>query len=187
MITPDELQAADILLSTGDAAVSWVIRGATVSRFSHAALYVGDGDIVEAIAEGVVRQSLEKAMGDDTLVVAYRRIGISAAQARQVVRYVMEAKNAGKKYDALGAVGAGVTSPSGFAIGMFVSPIVTIGAVHADLANRLDPEAKFFCSELVALAFEKAGVPLGRGSAASTSPADIERSHVLNLIGELKS
>ena len=53
------------------------------------------------------------------------------------------------------------------------------------------PEAGVFCfpesmspAELVAMAFEHANVPLGSG-AASTTPADISRSHVLNYLGNL--
>lgn len=183
MLEPGELQLADILLSTGGAKVSTIIRGATVSRFSHAALYIGEGQIVEAIGSGVTLQSLRDAMSDDTLVSVYRRMRMSAEQAHQVVRYVRQ--QVGKLYDYTGVVGAGVTSPSGFVISLFLSPIVTVGGIAADLYNRANPDAAYYCSELVALAFESANVPLGSG-AASTTPADISRSHVLNYVGDLK-
>ena len=78
------------------------------------------------------------------------------------------------------------TSVSGFALSLFLSPIVTIGGIGADLYNRANPEASFYCSELVAIAFQRACVPLGSG-AASTTPADISRSHVLNYVGDLKN
>lgn len=183
MLSPDNLRLADILLSTGGAKVSSVIRGATVSRFSHASLYIGAGQIVEAIGSGVTLQSLRDAMSDDTLVSVYRRLRMSDEQARQVVRYVRQ--QVGKAYDYAGAAGGGVTSPSGFVLSLFLSPIVTFGGIAADLYNRANPDASFYCSELVALAFESAKVPLGSG-AASTTPADISRSHVLNYVGDLK-
>lgn len=81
--------------------------------------------------------------------------------------------------------GGGVTSGSGIIIGIFLSPIVVAAGISADLYNRHNPDASFYCSELIAIAFEKAGVPSGSG-AASTTPKDISRSHVLNYVGDLK-
>lgn len=179
-----DLQLADILLSTGSAAASVVIRAGTVSRYSHAALYIGNGQIIEAIGHGVTRQGIRDAMADDTLVSVYRRIQMSQGQAQQVVRYARQ--HVGKDYDYAGAAGAGITSPSGFVFGLFLSPIVVVGGVAADLYNRANPEASFYCSELVALAFESANVSLGSGAASST-PADLSRSHVLNYVGDLKN
>lgn len=192
MLTIDNLQPADIMLSTGGAAASVVIRAGTVSRYSHAALYIGNGQIIEAIGSGVTLQGIRDAMSDDTLVSVYRRLRMSREQGLQVIRYARQ--NIGKQYDARGAVAGGLTSGSGLVIGIFLSGIIMInplaalavsGAVAADLYNRANPEASFYCSELVALAFESANVPLGSG-AASTTPRDISRSHVLNYIGDLK-
>lgn len=180
------LKTADILLSTGDATVSKVIRVGTASRFSHAALYAGNHEIIEAIGEGVVRQPIERAISDDTLVAVYRRIRMSDAQAKQVVRYA--AMQIGKPYDQAGAVGAGATSKTGVILVVFGGTlgIVATGAgVSADIMNRLNPEKSFYCSELVALAFNNAGVSLGSGAASST-PGDISSAHVLNLVGYLK-
>ncbi|GAB4262273.1 MAG: hypothetical protein Kow0065_12930 [Methylomicrobium sp.] len=183
MLAINQLKPADILLSTGSAAASVVIRMGTVSRYSHAALYIGDGQIVEAIGSGVTRQSLQDAMSDDTLVSVYRRLRMSDEQGLQVIRYAKQ--QVGKKYDYSGAAGGGITSGPGIVIGIFLGPIVAAAGVGADLYNRYNPEASFYCSELVAIAFEKAGVPLGSG-AASTTPQDISRSHVLNYVGDLK-
>ncbi len=189
MLNKKDLRLADILLSTGDAAVSSVIRASTGSRFSHAALYVGNDEIIEAIGVGVVRQSVARAMRDDILVSVYRRIRMSDAQAQQVIRYVTA--QVGKPYDEAGAAGAGITSVRGFMIAVFagsVFPITGLAtgyAVGADIINRINPEGSFFCSELVALAFQRANVSLGSG-AASTTPADISSAHLLNFIGNLK-
>jgi uncharacterized protein YycO len=183
MLTVDDLQPADVLLSTGTAVASVVIRCGTVSRYSHAALYIDNGQIIEAVGEGVHQISLLDAMSDDTIVSVYRRMQMSQEQALQVVRYVKQ--QIGKKYDYSGAAGGGITSGSGFVIGIFLSPIVAVAGVAADLYNRTNPEATFYCSELVALAFKSAQVPLG-GGAASTTPQDISRSHVLNYVGDLK-
>lgn len=188
MLTVNDLQNADILLSTGSAKASVVIRAGTISRYSHAALYIGGSKIIEVTGDGIALISLQDAMSDDTLVSVYRRLRMSSEQANQVIRYATTQRNdksKNKKYDYSGAFGGGVTSGSGFVISYFLSPIVAGAGIAADLYNRLNPEASFYCSELVAIAFEKAGVPLGSG-AASTTPADISKSHVLNYVGDLK-
>lgn len=181
-----ELRPADILLSTGDAAVSAVIRVGTASRFSHSALYAGNSEIIEAIGQGVVRQPLARAISDDTLVAVYRRIRMADEQATRVVRYA--SMQIGKPYDQAGAIGAGVTSKTGLVLVVFGGALgfaATGAGLGADIMNRLNPERSFFCSELVALAFENAGVSLGSGAASST-PADISSAHLLNLVGYLK-
>jgi len=183
MLSASDLQIADILLSTGAASSSAVIRAGTGSRYSHSALFIGDGQIVEAISQGVVKQTLEAAMDDDTLVGVYRRLEMHPTQAQRVVQYVLQ--QIGKAYDHSGAAGSGIACPRGIVIGIFLSPIVVYGGIGADLYNRANPEAAFFCSELVALAFRHARVPLG-SLAASTTPGDIARSHVLNFVGHLK-
>ena len=167
MLSINDLKPADILLSTGSAKASAMIRTGTISRYSHAALYIGNNQIIEAIGSGVMLQSLNDAMSDDTLMTVYRRLRMSDGQGLQVIRYVKQ--QVGKRYDYSGAAGGGVTSGSGIIIGIFLSPIVVVAGISADLYNRHNPDASFYCSELVAIAFEKAGVPLGSG-AASTTP-----------------
>lgn len=66
------LRPADIIVSTTGAAVSGVIRVGTGSPVSHAALYAGNGEVIEAIGQGVVQRGLDKALADDLLAVAYR-------------------------------------------------------------------------------------------------------------------
>lgn len=184
MFKESQLQPADILLSTGNAKVSSIIRGTTGSNYSHASLYIGHSSIIEAVGDGIQQKTLRRAMSDDTLVAVYRRLNMTAEQGQRVINYAR--KQIGKDYDAIGAAGAGITSPRGIIIGIFLSPIITSYLISSDIKNRTNPEAAFYCSELVALAFQKAGVPLGSGAASST-PEDINRSHYLNYMGNLKN
>jgi len=184
-----DLEVADILLSTSNHFVSWAIRTGTLSRYSHAALYIGNGTIIESIGEGVKQNTLNDAMSQNSLVSVYRRLNMPAGQANMVVQYAMQQQRLGKKYDLSGAFGGGVTSTSGMFISIFLSPIVAIGGMAADDINRNNPEGKFYCSELVAMAFEYAKVPLTTGvfsSSSSMTPQDISHSHYLNYIGDLK-
>lgn len=161
---------------------SAAIRVGTMSRYSHASLYIGNDQIIEAIGSGVTLQTVQQAVKDDSLVSVYRRLHVTPGQAGMIVRYARQ--QIGKDYDLSGALGSGARSTNGTIIGMFLSPIVAIG-LAADLYNRANPESAFFCSELVTLAFQHANVPLN-ASGPSSTPEDIRRSHVLNYVGDLK-
>ncbi len=185
-ISISSLKPADILLSTGSGAVSNVIRKGTGSRFSHAALYIGNGNIIEAIGTGVVNQSLKSAMSDDTLVVVFRHKTISPSQAATAISYAR--KQVGKKYDASGAASSASGSPVVIAVGFIMGPIGTVlttGLSAAGAYNAINSEGSFYCSELVAHAFAKANCPIGP-SKSSITPKAVSNSSKLTLIGNLK-
>lgn len=177
------LRPADILLSTGDSAVSTVIRTGSASRYSHAALYVGNGRLVEAIGQGVIEQSLAHAMSDDTLVAVFRRNPLSSSQAASVIRYAR--RQVGKSYDASGAAGAGGSTLSGSLISFLINPALSSALAVADGINMINSESSFYCSELVTQAYANASVPLVR-VAASTTPGQVGSSRHVVLIGKLK-
>src|SRR5690349_23199833 len=79
------LEPADIIVSTTKAAISGVIRIGTTSVVSHAALFAGGGEMIEAIGEGVVRRSIEAGLADDALAVVYRHPDMKPAIARKIV------------------------------------------------------------------------------------------------------
>ena len=59
------LETGDILLSAGKGITDLrAVELFTTSPVSHAALYVGGGDLVEAVGEGVRRRSLEDSLDE---------------------------------------------------------------------------------------------------------------------------
>ncbi len=185
-ISISSLKPADILLSTGDSTVSNVIRKGTGSRFSHAALYIGNGEVIEAIGSGVVKQSLKSAMNDDTLVVVFRHNTISPSQAATAITYARA--QVGKKYDASGAASSASGSPAVILVGFIMGPIgniVTASLGVAKVANTINSEGSFYCSELVAHAYAKANCPLS-ASKSSITPKGVANSSKVSLIGNLK-
>ncbi|MBZ4193974.1 MAG: hypothetical protein LAE24_06665 [Candidatus Contendobacter sp.] len=183
-ITQANMQSADIIVSTGSGAASAVIRTGSQSRYSHAALYIGDGKIIEAIGEGVVRQTLESALSDDTLAVVYRRKNLTAGQAGLVIRYV--SAQVGKSYDYAGVAGASKYTAGGFLMRLISIPLGVIQDV-GELVNTISPESSFFCSELVLRAFEQANAPITFKPATISNPSDIPGSHQVQYIGHLKN
>lgn len=59
-IDENALSIGDIIVSTTPALISRVIRRATGSVVSHALVYIGGGQVVEAIGAGVTLRTLRK-------------------------------------------------------------------------------------------------------------------------------
>jgi V8-like Glu-specific endopeptidase/uncharacterized protein YycO len=174
------LQVGDIIVSTARHPVSYIIRGGTVSSISHAMIYVGNGNVVEAVGSGVREVPLVTAINDAILAVAYRHSSISASQAQTAAGFARA--QVGRPYNYTGA--AGVTN-------RILHPILS--RVGDAIANRMgfhrDEARSFYCSELVFAAFEHAGVPLVASSAGSSTPSDIVdlSRNVVAYVGHLKA
>lgn len=183
-ITEADMKAADIIVSTGSGAVSAVIRAGSVSKYSHAALYIGDGQVIEAIGEGVVKQPLSAALRDDTLAVVYRRKNLNDDQVKVIVTYA--SGQVGKKYDYAGVTGASKYTVGGMALHILSLPLATIQDI-GEAINTISPESSFFCSELVLMAFNKANAPITFKPPTVSAPSDIPGSHQVQYVGHLKS
>jgi len=159
------LQPADIIVSAGIGTVSTAIRYGTSSDVSHAALYVGDGDVIEAIGPGVVERPLRKSLDEHSLAVAYRARGMTPSAAAIIVHTAEQWK--GKKYDTLGAAGAGARNPL---VCVVVLGIVACGTARAGKFKSSD---KFYCSQLVLEAYRRAGVSFITQDPDTSQPEDM--------------
>ena len=110
-IAPSELRQADIILSTTRIFTSGAIRTGIGSDFSHAILYLGDNQVIEAVAEGVEEKSLNKALADGSLAVAIRRRGMDGLSKMLVVETARDF--IGRPYDYVRAPRVGLLSQSG--------------------------------------------------------------------------
>src|SRR5688572_6012988 len=86
-ISARALGVGDILLSTTGEAISVAIRKLTRSEISHTTLYVGGGQVIEAIGSGVELRSITDAIADDSVVVAVRHPHLTSQEALQVRDY----------------------------------------------------------------------------------------------------
>lgn len=189
------LRKADIIVSTTGAEISGVIRAGIGADFSHTMLYKGNGIVIEAIAEGVVERSWADASRDATLAIALRRRNMNDSLKDEVIKHAESFK--GLKYDAVGAAGAGIYKPRGSVLsgllfgGIGILPLgssaslITHGAI---LNNARDgnKDNAFFCSELVARAFQLAGMPLSDGVEPTfMNPREVRVSSKLIYVGHL--
>ncbi|HEV3331951.1 MAG TPA: hypothetical protein VG096_13260 [Bryobacteraceae bacterium] len=186
-ISSDALQISDIIVSTTNAAVSRVIRAGTLSAVSHAALYIGGDQVVEAIGAGVVMRPIDVALSDDMLAVVYRVPNLTDTQALKVRDFV--GMNLGKAYSVALAAGAGISY--GVRNSKLVNGYLCLNAgicTDADIPTPTTSD-KFFCSQLVLAAFANAGMPLVNIPPSHVAPADVPdlwMRKALLYVGHLK-
>lgn len=152
------LKSGDIIGSTTGARVSQAIRYWTFSDISHIMIYVGGGQVVEAIDEGVVKRSLDAALNDAVVGVTYRHPGIKPEQQALIRSYLVQRSSEGRGYDTAGALRAGLPGRDG---GRDPSPV------------------DYFCSQLLFSAYEHAGLPL-----AGIRPSRATPQHVIDLFNQ---
>jgi|GEM_PF-1365659 len=174
------LKPGDILVSTEDARISSAIRTSTFSAYSHAALYVGDGKIIDATKLGVRKRSLSDLTDPALRVGVIRVTGVSSIQNTQVLRTAQ--RLVGKSYNYFGLIFGGLVE---------LTPIYrTYRAVTGEplkvSGSTLGPG--YFCSELVIKAYKSAGLSIAPDS--GDTPAGIinyaiQHPQRFQLIGRL--
>lgn len=166
------LQPGDIIVSTARHAVSYAIRAGTISAISHAMLYVGDGNVVEAVGDGVREVALGTAISGAILAVAYRDARVDAAKAAAIVGYARA--QVGRPYDYAGVARAGHRILFPLA-GRVLDAVAGLAGVGSDSARA------FYCSELVFAAYREAGVPLTASAPDTSTPDDLVQLSRANL------
>lgn len=170
----EDLQTGDILLSSTQSLVSLGIRAFTLSPVSHAALYVGDGQVVEAVGAGVQQRPLADYLDSESTVAAFRHPEVSAQQAQRLQAYARGV--VGQQYNPVGIV---LQAPFTVQRRYCELPVVPgfvrdlcvrgLGAVVMGAARN----DRFFCSQLVLQAYQAAGLPLTSADPRLISPADL--------------
>ena len=198
-ITGAALQPGDIILSSTNGINSLGIRVLTVSPVSHAALYLGDDTIAEAVGVGIRVRSTSEFVADESTIVAFRHPGITQAHT-DAIRAFSHAQ-VGKKYNTAGVVlQAPFTLQRQFCELPLVPSLVRDACIRGIAAIQLGASKndRFFCSQLVLEAYRQAGLPLTSADPRLVSPADllhmregdvpsIQIAQALQYVGHLKS
>ncbi len=145
-----DLRPGDILVSTEAGGISQTIRKATLSAYSHASLYIGDGKIIDATKPGVRERNLA-ALTQPALRVGVIRVGsLTAAQTNQVLSTTKSL--VGKPYNT-----------TGLAVGLATELNLIYRTYRLVTGNALKVSGStlgrgYFCSELVIKAYKSAGL-----------------------------
>lgn len=178
-IDTSALQPADIIVSTARHPVSYAIRAGTVSAISHAMLYVGNGNVIEAVGSGVREVPLTQAIDSAILAVAYRHPSVDAATAAAIVSYARSKVGSPYNYSGVAYTGYRAINPVGAKI---IQKIADVAGVNIGQAGAL------YCSELVFESFSHAGLPLTAQAPNASTPDDIVQLSrgLLQYVGHLK-
>ncbi|WP_196137475.1 papain-like cysteine protease family protein [Aliikangiella sp. G2MR2-5] len=173
----DALQQGDIIVTTARHPVSYAIRVGTLSAVSHAMLYVGNGNIIEAVGDGVREIPLAQAIEGALIAVAYRDPRVNPGIASQIANYARTRVGNPYNYAGVAYVGYSILNPGKSAL---------INAIADRLGIRIGQAGATYCSELVFDAYEQANVSLGVRPSTST-PDDIVDlfQDKLNYVGHL--
>ena len=173
-IGEQDLQAGDILFSSEASVQSLGIRLFSNAAVSHVFLYLGNGEIAEAVGAGVRIRRLDEALKESNLTAAFRRPDLTEENITALRDFARQQN--GRRYNFLGIVKQMPYSLARNACELPVIPrrirrfcLNTMAAVMIpSFGNR-----RFFCSQFVIEAFNRAGKPLTSKSPEWLDPADI--------------
>lgn len=168
------LRTGDILLSAMDGVNSAGIRLFTLAPVSHAAIYVGDAQIVEAVGEGVRLRSAEAMLADESVVVAFRHPAIEDHHGERIREFSMQ--QVGGKYNHVGLL-----LNASFSLERRLCDLPLLPQAVRDFCVRgiasiqlgAQDNDRFFCSQLVLEAYRQAGLPITDAQPQLVSPADL--------------
>lgn len=171
---PEDLQPGDILLSAAPGVTSLGIRLLTTSPVSHAALYVGEGEVAEALGGGVRLRRIDAVLAEESVVAAFRNPALPEDGALSVSRFARD--KVGKPYDYVG-----VMMHAPFALQRRVCELPgvptllreTCLSTFATLQLIHGGDDRFFCSQFVVEAYRAAGFPITSARPHWVSPEDI--------------
>lgn len=175
-ITETDLLPGDILFSAERTLLSTSIRLFNHAPVSHAFLYLGDGQIAEAVGTGVQIRPLADALRKTNLAVAFRRPGLLGADVEKIRAFARRTQ--GSRYNRLGIAKQAPYSISRHACELPVIPrAVRHLCLNALAAVQITPfsSQRYFCSQFVIEAFNQAGKPLTNKPPEWLNPNDILR------------
>jgi hypothetical protein len=175
-ITAGQLQPGDILLSSSTGVTSLGIRLFSMTGVSHASVYLGNGEVAEAVGNGVQIISLEDALTHSNSMVSLRKQKLTDLQAAKL--RIFSQNNQGKKYNYKGII---IIAPYTLTRRVCDLPLF-FGKGRSTCINTLatvqmgdapETQTTFFCSQFVIEAFNFAGSPVTASNALWISPADL--------------
>jgi cell wall-associated NlpC family hydrolase len=170
----EDLRPGDIILTVGPGLTAAGIQLMSLGPVSHAALYIGDGQVVEARLPGVRVGGLQELLAGEIAVVALRYPDLSEEQAAEIRTYAL--RQVGAPFNFLGLM---LHMPLSIQRTACELPLAPRGARVACIRavgniQQLSPRSgQFFCSQLVLQAYRHAGVPITDADPRIVRPADI--------------
>ncbi|MGX5217507.1 hypothetical protein ACVTMO_02460 [Pseudomonas segetis] len=181
-VTEGDMQPADVLLcAKGTDVVSKIISEASAGDYVHAAIYVGNGQVIEAVRKGVVKIKLTDVIARYTYIAVTRCPGTKPNGrpdfSRKVVEFCEDLVTSGAKYNIKGAI----KSPKRELIKLQELEVKYIYYPPQGQNKRADG---YYCSQLVVDAFTYGGyIPESQNDSASSTPSSLAEHCLVELVG----
>ncbi|MBK4714064.1 MULTISPECIES: YaeF family permuted papain-like enzyme [Tenebrionibacter/Tenebrionicola group] len=181
-IAPEQLLAGDLLFSSSLGLTSLGIRLFSTSSVSHVAVYIGDGQVAEAVGDGVQIVTLDDVLRHSDKLFALRLADLTPEQAQSITRFA-HSKN-GSRYN-YGGIAEMVPfmltkqlcSLNPFSRDFRQQCIQGLASAQLSTVNG-QTKNSYFCSEFVTAAYASAGRPLTHGESSWVSPSDLMHMRV---------
>jgi uncharacterized protein YycO len=142
-------------------------------------LYIGWGQVVEAIGAGVVMRTLSDALQEATLAVAYRHPDLEDSTALQIRDFV--GSKLGRAYNYVGVAQQGINKYC------WLTGQVACGLTTGNVSFKHDT---FFCIVLIWAAYSDVGIKLSNTAPHWSQPGDVPKlalKKALSYVGHLKA
>ncbi len=174
LVREKALRTGDIILSAANGINSAGIRAITLSPVSHAALYVGNGQVIEAVGSGVRQRSMQEFITEEATIAAFRHPKLDGVQAALIQKFAE--KHVGTKYNT-----AGIVLQAPFTLERKLCELPIMPALVRDACIRgvaaialgPVPYDQFFCSQFVLEAYKAADLPLTDADPRLVTPGDL--------------
>jgi cell wall-associated NlpC family hydrolase len=182
-LSVDELKPGDIILRRSSALSSQMTELMIWSPYTHSALYVGDGMIIDSTWEyGVKTRSLADLLDESIRVSVLRLQGLTSDQAEMVVLAAQSKESAEYNFENVKLLGAqkldALTNVSRQSLGEMIG---VLG--RAEYLLDATDNGKFACSELIVFAFKAADITLSQAS--GFTPGDMVRLGQAGFLSEV--
>jgi hypothetical protein len=183
-LSVDELKPGDIILRCSSALSSQMTELMIWSRYTHSALYIGDGMIIDSTWQhGVKVRSLADFLNESSRVGVLRMEGLTSDQANQVIAAAQSKVSSEYNFEGVKTLGVqkldALTNMSRQSLGNMIGIL--------GRAEHLPPDAtdsgKYACSELIVFAFKAVDITLSHAN--GFTPGDMIRLSQAGFFSEV--
>jgi len=173
-IQPSDLRAGDILFSAEGSIRSLGIRVFSNAAVSHSFIYLGNGNIAEAVGSGTRIRPLADALKETNLTVAFRRPDLTDNDIQAIIAFAEEKNGSGYNH-----LGIALQAPFSIARNACELPVLPRQLRRLCLNSAalvlITPFAGrgYFCSQFVVESFNRIGKPLTAAPAEWVNPSDL--------------
>ncbi|MGY6217832.1 YiiX/YebB-like N1pC/P60 family cysteine hydrolase [Methylolobus aquaticus] len=179
-----ELKPGDIILRCSTALSSQMTELMIWSRYTHSALYLGNGMIIDATWQhGVKTRSLADFLQESNRVGVLRLQGLTSDQANQVISAAESKESSAYNFEAVRVLGVQKLDAFTHISPKYLSNIIGVLNRAEYLPQDVTGSGQYACSELISSAFKAINITLSQAS--GFTPGDMIRLSQAGFLSEV--